>query len=147
MNAQTLDGLEGRRLRQWIKSHLALFGAIALAAYVGSACATVGPIATDVLHCGEDAIVKQVPGLTTDIITVLQTGGSDWSTVLTSLINAAGQAGMCAWEIVYAQLTSGVGVKEVAIPPGATSLTSQQVQFRAQQFQAQLASTAKAAGK
>lgn len=103
---------------------------LALVSVLASACKTMPPVVVDVLNCGESAIVKRVPDLTMQIVSILRAGGKDWQGVLLTLVDAAGEAGQCAWEVVYAQIVGGLTLTDrprEAIPSD--------VQSRAVEFQ------------
>lgn len=117
----------------------------ALAALSGVMLALTGatcqkPIVVDVLHCGEDAIVKRIPDLTLQIVSILRAGEPGWQSVLLTLVEAAGEAGACAWEVVYAQIVGGLSLSD---RPRETAPAD--VQARAQEFQALLKARAASA--
>lgn len=117
----------------------------ALAALSGVMLALTGatcqkPIVVDVLHCGENAIVKRVPDLTSQIVAILRAGDPGWQSVLLTLVDAAGEAGACAWEVVYAQIVGGLTLTDrprEAVPADVAA--------RAQEFQALLQARAMSA--
>jgi hypothetical protein len=115
----------------------------ALAALLGcaslTACKTLPPVVTDVLQCGEQAIVAQIPSLTGQIVAILRAGATGWQSLLLSLISAAGDAGRCAWAVVYAQIQGGLSLSD-----RPTAAVPADVQARAAEFQALLVAQAKA---
>jgi hypothetical protein len=107
-----------------------------------SATCNMPPVITNVLQCGEDAVVQKIPALTTGILNILRTGGSDWQVQLTAYLAAViPVAAECAWAVVYAELVGGTGAKAT---PGCPSLPTgigcddTQAAARARQYQAML---------
>lgn len=109
-----------------------------LLALAGATCQK--PIVVDVLHCGENAIVKRIPDLTLQIVSILRAGEPGWQSVLLTLVEAAGEAGQCAWEVVYAQIVGGLSLSD-----RPREAAPADVQARAQEFQALLKARAASA--
>jgi hypothetical protein len=120
-----------------MRKFLALFVCLPLMA----ATCHAPPVVTNVLQCGEDAVIQQIPALTTGILNILRTGGSDWQAQLTAYLAAVvPTAAECAWAVVYAELVGGVGAKAT---PGCVLLghgvcDDTQATARARQYQAVL---------
>jgi hypothetical protein len=120
-----------------MKTILALLLAVPILS--GANCQNPPPVVVDVLKCGENAIVKRVPALALQMVAILRGGAQGWQNVLLTLIDAAGEAGQCAWEVVYAEIVGGLTLADRPSEPIPAD-----VQFRAVEFQQLL--KARAAG-
>lgn len=113
---------------------------ILAAAWIIPACKTMPPVVVDVLHCGENAIVKRIPDLTLQIVSILRAGGTGWQGALLTLLDATGEAGACAWAVVMAQIEGGLTLTDrpkEAVPADVAA--------RAAEFQALLQARAMSA--
>jgi len=111
-----------------------------------SACKTPGvipPVVVELLECGADAVKPRVPAIAAAIVAVIQDPRHDWQPVLDQIIAAGGEAGACAWAVVYSQVTSGVGTR--AVPAAGPVLLEAEIYQRAQLYQGTLSNRARAA--
>lgn len=112
----------------------------AMLALTGATCQRPSPVVVDVLRCGEAAIVKRIPDLTLQIVSILRAGGAGWQGALLTLVEAAGEAGQCAWAVVMAQIEGGLTLSDrprEAVPADVAA--------RAAEFQALLEARAASA--
>lgn len=112
----------------------------ALLALTGATCQKPSPVVVDVLHCGENAIVKRIPDLTLQIVSILRAGGPGWQGALLTLVEAAGEAGQCAWAVVMAQIEG-----ELTLSDRPREAIPADVAARAAEFQALLQARAASA--
>ena len=89
-----------------------VLGLTGLAVLSSVACKHVPSVIVDVGKCAENAIIKQVEDQ--NLIKVLWAAllSGSWNAAeqaaITALISAAGDAGLCAWEVVRGQILGGV---------------------------------------
>lgn len=96
-------------------------------------CAHVPALVTDLVDCGEQGLMSQVGGLTSQVAAILGGNSPNWQDGLDALEAASGDAVGCAVQVVVNQLEHSANrgtVSEVALVRGETWVRAQPKIYR-----------------
>jgi hypothetical protein len=96
------------------------------------ACAHLTPVETQLVDCGEAAVMNQItsgsPSIVSQVSSILSSGDVNWQASLDTLLSVAGPAVVCAVEAVVSDLEHSSGknqVQSVAMVRGDTWVASE----------------------